>query len=82
MVSWLQRVELWQQEKKQGSSLAAYADFRDLPVYSCSSHQGCVGAEKPLDLQTQELLVGLSLCRLGSPGTAVLPRGFKVQGGL
>lgn len=72
--SQLERAGLWLREGKQGSGLAIYADFRHLPVCSCSSCHGSVGAEVALCMQPRELPVTVSVCSLVSPSAAVLPK--------
>lgn len=78
VVSWLERAELWQREEKQGSGLAIYADFRCLPVCSRSSRQGCLGVEVAPCVQPRDLPIRTSICSRGSPGAAVLSRGFEM----
>lgn len=67
VASQLERAQLWQQEEKQGSGRAIYADFRCLPVRSCSSRHGSVGAEMALCVQPRELPVRASHLQPGQP---------------
>lgn len=73
-----ERAELRQQEEKQGSGLAIDADFRCLPVCSCSSRHGSGCGDGTVRAATGAPRHGVRLSP-GSPSAAVLPRGLKMQ---
>nr|XP_009481717.1 PREDICTED: leucine-rich repeat LGI family member 2-like [Pelecanus crispus] len=62
-------------QKKNKAAVLPFMQTSD----ACSSHRGSAGAAVALCVQPRELPGRVCVCSLGSPGTAVLPRGCKMQ---